>query len=281
MRAILNKTMGPNFRAGDVIHGEYSRISRLVKSGIATADHSITGMVGCVVTWVACAALAIFAISTFWGHGIFDHRVLSPLWRWTLISFSIWISIAAAQQFFTGQKAYTTYYLSFATNIIGGILIMVGHERATSRYQDRRTSGISAIVLYGVGSILFSMALLSILHWNGLEASNHLGVEAFDRITWGHFFFWLLWMVIFFTGYFIARFFNKDFANRRKRFIGFVQRKNVTIEYKTKALNYWRAYKNTGNAEEFMEKNIDLIEKSLDVDRKQLLPEKDTKNKKE
>lgn len=276
MRAILNKTVGPNFQAGDIIHGENHRIKKLVSSGVATADHSITGMFGCGIVWITTTLLILFSIYTFWAHKIngIDHRTLSALWRWTFIVLGIWVILKSTSQFFTGQSSYSAYYSGFIFSLLGGILIMAGHERATSRYQDRRTSSYAAIMLFGIGSICISMAIVSIVKWNIHEAG-----QVNDRITWGHFTYWLIWIIIYFVGYIIAKRFDNDFAHRRKRFIGFVKRKNVTIEYKTKALNYWRAYKETGNAEQFMEKNISLIEESLDVDRAQLIQGK--KNKKQ
>lgn len=274
MKAILNKTVGPNFRAGDVIKGEYTRIKRLVDSGVATADHSKLGMIGCCVTWVMLSILLIFTISTFWSHEIdgFAHQNLSPLWRWTFIIASIYIIMKTLSQFYDARIPYLAYFLAFSFTIIGGILIMIGHEMATRRYQEKKTSSTAAVTLFTTGAIAFSIAFISCWNWN---ASVHpeTGNWFNDVTTPQDFLTWMLWVFVMCVGWSLSRFFDKDFEHRRQRFISFIKRKNATIEYKTKALNYWRAYKATGNAEKFMEKNIDLIEESLDIDRQQLLPE--------
>lgn len=40
MHAILKKTVGPNFQAGDVVKGDSARIERLVNQGLAVRDNS-------------------------------------------------------------------------------------------------------------------------------------------------------------------------------------------------------------------------------------------------
>ncbi len=268
MKAILNKTVGPNFRAGDVIKGDYSRVRRLIDSGIATADHSMLGMFGCFLTWISWAFLMLFAMSTFWSHEIdgFDHAMLSPLWRWTILLLGLYVVIKTISQFFSASSPYISYYMSFSTTIFGGIFIMAGHERATSRYQEKRASATAGILLFTTGAIAFSIAFISIWNWN----SSNNGVFLNDRMSWHHFLVWMLWVFVMLFGWAIAKFFDKDFKHRRKRFISFLAKKNVAIEYKTKALSHWRAYKATGNADKFMEKNIELLEESLEVDRSQL-----------
>lgn len=271
MKAILNKTIGPNFRAGDVIKGDYSRIKRLIDSGIVTADHSLLGMFGCFITWITWGFLMLFAISTFWSHEIngFKHAMLSPLWRWTIIVLGIYSVIKTTSQFFSALSPYTSYFMSFSTTLIGGIFIMAGHERATSRYQEKRTSATAGIILFTTGAIAFSIAFMSIWNWNSVDSATG-GAYLNDSMSWQHFFTWLLWGFVMLFGWSVAKFFDKDFQHRRKRFISFIARKNITIEYKTKALTHWRAYKATGNADKFMEKNIELLEESLEVDRNQV-----------
>lgn len=266
MKAILNKTIGPNFKAGDVIRGDYSRIKRLVNSGVATPDHSLAGMAGCMITWVIWAFLLAFAISTFWAHEIdgFKHYRLSSIWRWTIIILGIYIIIKTSTYFSNPYRPYSTYFLVFSTTIIGGVLIMAGHERSTRRYQERKSSATAAIILYSIGAIALAVAVMSIWNWNSVESIDG---DAMDRMTRRDWFVWMFYAFLMLFGWSAAKIFDKDFIRRRKRFIGFVARKNVTIEYKTKALNYWRAYKATGNADKFMEKNIELIEESLAVDR--------------
>ncbi len=270
MKAILNKTVGPNFKAGDVIKGDYTRINNLVQSGIATADNSYMNMAGCIVTWVMSAIIFMIGIASFWAHEIdgFWVSYLSPLWRWTFIILPIIMVFMTITQFTNANIPYTLYFLSFATNIVGGILIMAGHEKATSRYQEKRTSSMAAIILFTTGAIAFSIAFISILNWN---------IKWFNNMDVHHFVVWVIWFAVICFGSSMAKFFDKDFQNRRKRFIGFLQKKNATIEYKTKALNYWRAYKATGNSDKFMEKNIELLEETLDIDRQQVVGNKKTK----
>ncbi len=273
MKAILNKTIGPNFRAGDVISGDSSRIRRLVHSGVATPDHSVTGMIGCIITWVVWAFILAFAVSTFWAHEVdsFKHYMLSPLWRWTLIVMGIYIIFQTSRHFLNSKTPYTVYFMSFSTTILGGLFIMAGHERATSRYQEKKASATAAIILYSVGAIAFAVAFMSIWNWNAVDSIDG---EKMDRMTMKDWYVWMFYIFMMLFGWSAGKYFDRDFQKRRKRFIGFVARKNVTIEYKTKALNYWRAYKATGNADKFMEKNIELIEESLEVDRNDIINKK-------
>lgn len=277
MRAILNKTVGPNFRAGDVIKGDYARIKRLIDTGVATSDHSMMGMFGCFLTWIIWSLILIFTISTFWEHQIDGNKVylLSPYWRWTFIVMGIYIIIKTTMHFFNPKNPYSTYFLSFSTTIIGGIFIMAGHEKATSRYQARRTSATAAIILYSTASIATAIAILSFWNWNKIDNANGAMVNA--SVTMKHIFTWLLYVTLMVFGWAAGKYFDKDYKHRRKRFIGFLVRKNVSVEYKTKALTHWRAYKATGNADQFMAKNIDLLEESLEVDRNQLLGPDKTK----
>lgn len=280
MRAILNKTVGPNFRAGDVIKGDYSRIKRLVDSGVATADHSIMGMIGCFLTWIIWTGILIFTFSTFWGVNIDQFRYfhLSVFWRWTFIVMGIYIIIKTTLHFYNPKNPYSTYFLSFSTTIIGGIFIMAGHEKSTSRYQSKRTSATAALMLFIIGAIATTIAFISIWNWNAVD---NLNGGWFGELSWGHFFTWLTYVILMVFGWAVGKYFDRDFKHRRKRFIGFLVRKNVSVEYKTKALTHWRAYKATGNSEKFMEKNIDLLEEALEIDRNQLLGKPKGKNKKE
>ena len=65
MRAILKKTVGPNFRAGDVIRGENYRIKRLEEKGLVTRDHSLLAMFGNIFGMVTAFALVVFSILTY------------------------------------------------------------------------------------------------------------------------------------------------------------------------------------------------------------------------
>lgn len=271
MKAILNKTVGPNFMAGDVIVGDHARIKRLVDSGVATPDHSRLGMIGCVVTWITCSFLVLLAVASWWAHELafFGYFTLSSLWRWTFIVLGIWTIVQTIRHFNNGKMPYIAYFMSFATNVIGGLMIMIGHERATSRYQDKKTSSTAAVILFTAGAIAFAIAFLNIWHWNhsdsGIPGANVNAEENFHNLL-----VWTAFWVVMVIGMSMAKYFDFDFQKRRKRFIAFLRKKNATIEYKTKALQTWRAYKATGNADKFMEKNIELIEESLDIDRQQV-----------
>lgn len=272
MKAILNKTIGPNFMAGDVIKGDYSRIKKLIDNGVATSDSSIIGMIGCAITWAMCGTIMVLTLITFWSHNIdgFKHYTLSSLWRFTILALCIYTIFKTNSQFWKGKTPYVAYFLAFITTIVGGILIMIGHERSSSRYQDRRTSSTAAIMIFSSGAIAIAIAILTTWHWNYPSWGVDDGVPL-SNMSLRHWLVWGLYMFVACLGYSFAKFFDINFVNRRKRFIGFLRKKNVTIEYKTKALNYWRAYKETGNADKFMEKNIELLEESLEVDRQQTL----------
>ena len=83
---------------------------------------------------------------------------------------------------------------------------------------------------------------------------------------------WISYILLLASGIVVSIYFDHDYSSRRKWYIGFLKNKNATIEYKTKAINAFRAYKNSGNAEEFMEKNIEILEETLEIDRQQIEP---------
>ena len=155
---------------------------------------------------------------------------------------------------------------------------MIGHEKNSSRYQPATISSSAAIVLFSLASILISIAVITNLNWN---------LEKWDLKTFfnptplKNFVAWMFFMLLLISGIIIAFFYDHNYSSRRKRYISFLKRKNATIEYKTKALNAYKAYQKTGNAERFLEKNIDLLEKTLDIDRSQITDKKKKKRDEE
>lgn len=272
MLAILQKTVGPNFKAGDVIRGDNSRIKRLEDKGIVTADHSTLGMAGSIVSFILSGIIFVVAILSFFPWFTWDptHILLSPLWRWTLlITSSINISLNLAF-FINANNPYTAYYMAFATNIFGGILVMAGHEKSVAKYQNKRTSASAAVILFVIGALSFVTAITSNVVWSVNKFNDH--------ITVAHFITWLIYIILLVVGASFAVFYDFDFNKRRNRYIDFLKRKNMTIKYKTNALHAYRAYQKSGNAHKFLEKNIELLEKSLESDRQQIIDKKKDEN---
>ena len=263
MIAILKKTVGPNFRAGDIIKGERSRIKRLNEQGIVVLDHSLTAMIGNIITFITSVILIMLVLFSFYPE---MQRYIpvdfSMLWALTFLGLAI-VSISINIAYFTRASIpYLTYFLSFTMNIIGGVLIMIGHESTSRKYQPATISASATIILFSTSSIAIAIAVLANINYN----IDDWGMDTIGTayITW------LAFIFVLSTGIIISIGFDINYNMRRKRYISFLKRKNATIEYKTKALNSYRAYLNTGNAEEFMKKNIDLLEATLEIDRGQV-----------
>jgi hypothetical protein len=63
--------------------------------------------------------------------------------------------------------------------------------------------------------------------------------------------------------------FDNKFTDTRARYIGFLRKTDAKIEYKAKAIESYKAYLKSGNADKFLEDNISLLEKTLLNDIKQ------------
>lgn len=273
MLAILNKTIGPNFKAGDVIRGENSRIKKLRNQDLVTMDHSLIGMSGSIITFILCGLFAFLVVVSMFPHevNLGDHTIFSWPWKISLLLllfFTVWKAIT---QFNNGLNPYSSYFLSFITNIFGGVFIMAGHETSSSRYQDKTVSSTAAVSLYTIGALCIAVFLVSTIMWN----TGKFG----DNITTAHIILWILWWILVIIGYIVGLYFDRDYKQRRQRFIAFLKKKNATIEYKTKAAAAMRAYKNTGNADMFVDRNLELITESLNIDRQQVEDQKNQKKK--
>lgn len=275
MKAILQKTVNKSFKAGDVIVAENYRIKRLNEKGIATPDHSLLAMAGNIFSIIFAGLLmAVIIVSylptpthyTSWVH--FDFW-----WALTLIIVSAITILFNIAFFINAQIPYITYYMSFNMNILGGIMIMAGHERARHKYQPVTSSSLAAVLLYTIGALVMIFGL-----WGNVytSVSYHNNETSFvvSFVTW------LIYIILIIVGVVIAIVFDIDFQRRRRRYIAFLQRKNVMVEYKTKALNAYRAYQKTGNSDEFMKQNILFLEESLNVDRAQIVDPKNKNDKK-
>ena len=272
MLAILKKTVGPNFRAGDIIKGDNSRIKRLNKKGLVTLDHSFIAMMGNIFSIVFASLFVIFILLT---HFNWMYRYIpvhfSFVWEMTFFSLGVLTIFINIAYFLNAKIPYVAYFLSFTMNIFGGIAIMAGHEKTSSRYQPSSISAPAAVILFTIASLLLSVAVIVNVNYN----SDH-GI--FVAKSWlRNFVSWLFFVLLFISGIIIAAAYDINYSLRRKRYIAFLKRKNATIEYKTKALNAYRAYQKSGNADKFMEKNIELLEKTLNIDREQIVGKKDGK----
>jgi hypothetical protein len=57
---------------------------------------------------------------------------------------------------------------------------------------------------------------------------------------------------------------------RRRRFINFLVKQNIKVEYRTKMLNSYRSYLNTGNAEKLLNQNVEVLSDVLHENRMNL-----------
>ncbi len=270
MKAILTQTIGPHHRAGDVVKSSNSKIKRLVDKGVATTDHSVIGMFGSVLSWVVASMIMLIATMSMFPDsklvfGMIGGSTLSPLWVWTLIIFPFLTIIVALMQFYNAKNPYIAYFLATAITLFGGLLIMVGHERATSRYQDKRMSSLASLFLIPLGVLAFIIMLTQTISFGVVDdpMANLVGTKEFAI--------WTLYVVILMVGVSIAIFFDSDFLHRRRRFIEFLQRKNTAVEYKDKALKALKVFKQTHNQESFNERMVDIFEHTIEQDMKDVL----------
>ncbi len=260
MIAILKKTIGPDFRAGDIIVGENARIKKLNERGLVTLDHSLWSMAGNIISIVSSSIFLVFVIMTMMPKlSKFIPVEFSIFWSLFFIFLSAITIIVNTMYFFKAKLPYFTYYLSFSTNIIGGIFIMAGHETTSHKYQPKTISASAAIILYTMGALNVSIAIVSNINFNLEIFGDSFNLKTIEI--------WAFYLFILFFGILISLMFDSNFSSRRKRYISFLKRKNATIEYKTKALNAYRTYLETGNSDKFLEKNIELLEQTLDIDR--------------
>ncbi len=269
MKAILTQTIGPHHKAGDVVKSSNKKIQRLIDRGVATADHSLLGMWGSVVTWIVASFIMLMAVTAFFPDsrmvfGIFGGLQLPALWMWTLLVFPFLTIVVALSQFYNAKNPYIAYFLATSISLFGGLMIMVGHENASGRYQDKRMSGLAALFLMPLGAIAFIIMSTSVLAWNGNSANPSF-------MDTKHFITWTFYVVILLVGVSIAIFFDSDFLHRRKRFIEFLQRKNTAVEYKARALKALKVFKQTNNQNSFNERMIDIFEHTLEKDMKDVI----------
>lgn len=265
MRAILQKTVGGNFKAGDVLVGENSRIKRLRDKGIVTLDHSVTGMFGAAITIIFASFLLIVDLLTFAPttyHWSFGHGM--QLWWQITFAFILIVTILLnIAHLINAQIPYSTYFLGFGAGIVGSVLTLLGHETSRSKYQSSLQSAIAAVILYTIGTILMVVGVLTVLD----STIGFTGIRNVEKVS---FIMWIIYILFFIMGMVFAMYFDISFKQRRRRYIAFLKRKNATVEYKTKALKAYRAYQASGNAEEFMIKNIEFLEEQLGIDRAQI-----------
>ncbi len=262
MKAILTQTIGPHHKAGDVVRSSNTKIKRLIDKGVATEDHSVMGMVGSLVVWVVAAVIMFLTLVSLFPDvsQVFPFVApgMSPLWHWTLVLFPFIAVIVALTQYYNAKNPYIAYFLGISISFIGGLLIMVGHEKACNKYQDKRMSGLAALFLVPLGVLSFLIMSFTLFFWSGWNGTTH-------------FLIWTVYMVILMIGISIAIFFDSDFLHRRRRFIEFLQRKNTAVEYKDKALKALRVFRETHNQESFNDRIIDIFEHTMEQDMRDVL----------
>ncbi len=267
MKAILTQTIGPHHKAGDVVRSSNTKIKRLIDKGVATEDHSIIGMVGSILVWIIAAMVMFVSVISLFGNAgeIFPFATeMSPLWIWTLIVFPFIATIVSLTQYYNAKNPYIAYFLGISISFVGGLLIMVGHERACNKYQDKRMSGLAALFLVPLGVITFLIMTFTSVTWQS-------GGPDAGFLTTSHFITWTIYMCLLMIGIAVAIFFDSDFLQRRKRFIEFLQRKNSAVEYKDKALKALRVFRETHNQESFNDRIIDIFEHTLEQDMRDVL----------
>ena len=263
MRAILKKTVSPNFRAGDILKGENDKIKNLVRKNIAVLDSSLLAYWGLWISVISNLFLMSFLvfISLPISHNYIPLKI--PFIWGAMLSFLASISIMMNISYFYNIKApYVTCFLMSLINPIAGIMFLVGNERVSASYNPK-TMSISAVMFTTTMVILtFASALLSIIDFNIILFPNIPGFATMIMFP-----IWTAFLVIGFMG---SGAYDIDFMRRRKRFITFLAKQNTKIEYRTKALNAYRAYLNTGNAEKLVKDNVDILSETLHESRIEL-----------
>ncbi len=260
MRAILKKTVSPNFKAGDVLSGDNARIKNLVSKNIAVLDSSLLSY---WAIWISIVTnILVIGFLVFLSIPIssqFLHFSMPLIWRIVLLIMAI-NSILLNIAYYRNVKApYVTFVIMFLLNPIAGIMFLVGHERVAASYNPK-TMAISADMFVSTMVILaFSVSLLALLDSILILYPD---IPGFTN-TW-MFTLWIMFIVIGVLG---AVAFDVDYMKRRKRFIMFIAKQNTKVEYRTKALNNYRSYLNTGNSEQLLKDNAEIMSDALHENR--------------
>ncbi len=260
MRAILKKTISPNFRAGDVLSGDNARIKNLASKNIAVLDSSLlsyTAIWFSIVTNILWIGFLVFLSIPISSHYL--NFSLPLIWRVVLLIIAI-NSILLNVAYFRNVKApYVSFVLMFLLNPIAGIMFLVGHEKMAASYNPK-TMTIAADMFVSILVILASTtALLALLDSIYILYPD---IPGFSN-TW----MFTLWIAFIIVGVLGSIAFDIDYMKRRKRFIMFITKQNTRIEYRTKALNNYRSYLNTGNSEKLLKNNAEIMSDALHENR--------------
>ena len=260
MRAILKKTVSSNFRAGDILNGESTQIQNLVRKNIAVLDSSLLSY-WCL--WISIISnIIVISFLVFMSIPIAPHFVnleIPVIWRVVIIIFAIKSIMMNAAYFYNVKAPYITFFLMSLINPIAGILFLIGHEKVAASYNPKTMTIPSNMFTIIMSILSFSSFFLSIIDYNIILFPN---TPKFATLIM--FPIWVCFIVIGIMGS-IA--FDIDYMLRRKRFITFITKQNTKIEYRTKALNAYRAYLNTGNAEKLLKDNVDIMSETLHENR--------------
>lgn len=263
MKAILKKTVNSDFRAGDIIVGENSRIKRLVDSNIVIKDSSLLANFWSIVSLISSFSIILFlALMNYDFVNKYVNFEITTIWTFSII-FVMAVSFALNMAYFLNYKIpYTVYFLSFITNIFSGIFIMIGHENISWKYQNKNMAAFAALSQIILALICMSSIALALVDIN---YDIFYSVNGFANI-----FMFTLFILTFFIGLTLGSIYDTIFNRRRKNYISFIRKTNAKIEYKTKALNSYKAYLKTGNADKYLEENIELLEQTLKKDRERI-----------
>ena len=256
MRAILKKTVSPNFKAGDVLIGENYRIKKLVQKNVAVKDSSLLSMWGAYIGAVTGALLLgflIFLMIPISAQWIYFQIPLA--WNVTLLivgALNITINLAYA---FNIKAPYFTTFMTMLINPIAAMMILIGHEQTVRSYNAKSMSIFAGTTMAILGTSTIVVAVLALLDLNFILFPDVPG--------FANQFMYPVYMSLIVGGAVAGIAFDINFTNTRKRFISFLVKENASIEYKVKAINAMKAYKNTGNADKFIEENLDILENTL------------------
>jgi len=164
--------------------------------------------------------------------------------------------------FLNSKRPYTTYFIGYITNFISGILVMIGHETMASKYQNKNKAAAAVVTQFTLGTFALGISILAVMDYN---MNLFYNFKNFSNIV-----LYPTYLSLIAVGMLLGILYDNDFSKRRRRFIGLIKRVNAKIEYKTKALNSYKAYLRTGNAEKFLEDNVELLERTLVNDRERL-----------
>lgn len=238
MKFILTKTVGPNFRTGDLVVSSRARVKELVYSNIAIPEQTLLGLIGCIITCISCLVLFAFGFASFWELQLdVPLEFLSPLWRWTFMLMSLITFFKVISWYRFNKRTHSAIVFAFVFSFFGGIFILMSHLKTSEKFFHRDEFAQILITLVVIGSICIIMSLLSMAHWLSVDNSGQAHTNT-EVNFWG-FLFWTLYFFVFIVATKVAKHFDKKLKDRKEKYIKACKEKNEYVNTSIKKLNTW------------------------------------------